>query len=195
MEAVNEIGRALRGLAETAGKAIGAAAAAMAAPLIALAAALDEALGNKLRDAVAGVKNEIEEGLKVIGEFVNLDSAARRTRIEDEQKKRHEAEGAELDQLTALAKWKAEFASMPWLTDDGEDGAAPGRPPNLRARLGDAVKGITGSSAAIGQQLAYGDTIPMRQLDAQEATRDVLTQNLPQLARDVNALAGRGRVG
>lgn len=83
---------------------------------------------------------------------------------------------------------------MPWLTDDEDGGtAAPGRGFNGAVRLADAVKSVTGSSATISQQLAYGDTIPQQQLDAQ---RNIManTAAIPQMARDMNALAGRGRV-
>lgn len=64
-------------------------------------------------------------------------------------------------------------------------------------QLGDAVKGVTGGNSAsvIGRQLGYGDTIPQQQLDA---TRDLLTVtsgNLPQMSRDLNTIAQRGRVG
>ncbi|HYH68927.1 MAG TPA: hypothetical protein VD866_29810 [Urbifossiella sp.] len=65
------------------------------------------------------------------------------------------------------------------------------------ARMGDAVKGVTGGNSAstIGRQLGYGDTIPQQQLDATRGLLTVASGNLPMMARDLNTLAQRGRVG
>jgi hypothetical protein len=101
----------------------------------------------------------------------------------------------ELAGLQELARWRAEFAAMPWLTDDAEEagGGSPAARFSGPARLADVVKGGF-SGAAISQQLGIGDTIPQQQLDA---TRGVManTSQIPQLARDVNTLARGGRLG
>jgi len=163
-------------------------------------------LGNKLREAAASIPSmaRIEELAEADRRLVvnerNADqreSDAHRQAAADAARDARDAARNELTDLQKLARWRAEFAAMPWLTVDDEDGPGAGGPAagfSGMARLADAVKGVTGSSAAIGQQLGYGDTIPQRQLDAAEATRDVLASNLPQMARDMNALAGRGRV-
>ncbi len=98
----------------------------------------------------------------------------------------------ELTRLNELARWRAEFAAMPWLSVD-EDEGSPAANFSGPARLADVVKG-TFSGLAINQQFGFGDTIPQQQLDAVRSVA-ANTSQIPQMAADMNRLASGGRLG
>ena len=207
-DALGKVWGWLKDMAAKAGNAMKAVALAITAPLLALAAALDEALNlgikQKLEEQLAGIKDAIDKEVNGIGNLISGNAAERRARIVQDQAARsrqllnelNEARlNAEAAQIQA-AQAAARAGTAPPGAAPGAGGAAPG-PPNLRARLADAVKSITGGgggASTIGRQLAFGDTVPQQQLDAQRSIQ-ANTDQMPQMARDVNALLQSGRVG
>lgn len=173
-----------------------------------LVSALDAAGRGKIGRAIAA---QVKKASDALPSDANYDAARRgvidgRGREQAEENAARHAAGLQagqardaardqLAQLQELARWRKEFADMPWLTDDTEDGAGGGPASRFSgpARLADVVKGGF-SGAVANQQFGVGDTIPQQQLDA---TRSVAanTAQLPTMARDLNTLAKGGRLG
>ena len=166
---------------------------------------VSKSLGDKLKSAVASIPSmeRIEQlaesdRQRVINERVadQRASDAHRSAAAAAATESRNAARDELGRLRELARWRAEFEAMPWLTDDEDDGAGQGGPAanfSGPARLADVVKGGFNGAVA-NQQFGIGDTIPAQQLDA---TRGVManTAQIPQMARDLNTVARGGRLG
>ncbi len=159
-------------------------------------------LARRIREAAGGISSDAS----IQGEG----DAARGRILADRERERREARQhrddaagaalqareearAELAGLNELARWRAEFARMPWLGEDEEEGSSPAANFSGPARLADVVKG-TFSGSAINQQFGFGDTIPQQQLDAMRGTM-ANTSQIPQMAKDMNTLARGGRLG
>lgn len=170
--------------------------------LAGVAGAVDKKLGESLRRSAAGIPSDRQinaERDRQKNEVIDTRSREQR----EANAARHEAARAawqaredaraELAGLNELARWRAEFARMPWLGEDEEADGSPTSKFSGPARLADVVKGTFGGSA-IGQQFGIGDSIPQQQLDA---TRGVManTSQIPQMAADINTLTRGGRLG